>query len=438
MQSGSTLSENAEAHEGDLCPETGPEETWKSETHINLKAESSSDLETESNDPGDLWSESGSDLQSDSEESRTHLSGSRSSKDTDLVSETRDLPSVSGPEQTGDILTNPKSEESRDSCPTQSELLKLEFKIPETRSPTEDIQLGSRFEQPGLLDQEPTSPAQSTAQLELRSSQETTDLQPGSRTIKTRDLHLTSRLQQESESKPDLILDSATDVKPESRPALTRTSGPGCWSEGSRIPQLTSTLDLKSVFKPEETQDSGIGSRLDHTTGSESQVQEAATSDVKSNIGSTSDQPSRTEFAMDPEPDQDLDPDHNLDLDPHWNLDGNLDRVLKLDPDPDPDHHLDQHLDSDLDIDQNKDLYQNQNCDQYQDIDLGPGSGDEQETRTDSVYTLKEILDLQPESRSHQSGPEPEKDHHTSPRKPLMLPWEQLMDEVTFCLFTDA
>lgn len=376
---------------------TGPEET--------KKAESSSDREGDSDEPKDLWSEfklhlkieSRSDLQSDTEDSRIQQFGSRSTEDTGLESEIRELSPVSRTKVTGDVLASSKSEETRDLD------LKLGSETSGTRNPTGIIRPGSRLDQIGCtsdeletsvsettdFDPEPTSPGQRESMIQLipdwslekteecrptLSSQETTNLQSGPNTLGARDLQVASRLQPGSEIKPDLYLESAFDVKPEPRSVQTGNRDP-VFRVG-RIPQLTSRLGLKS----------------EETPGPESQMQEASISEIKSDSGSgqktksdadlrsTSDQP-RT--PLDPKPKRDR-------------------GIVPMSPRADIQTTHSQRV---------------------------VGSGEEHQPREDSGYTLKEILD-------QQSGPgseviyriAPEEERH---RQQLMLSWEHVMDEVT-------
>lgn len=384
LQPGSTLLQTTEGQGGGLEPETGPEDTSRSES-----TESRSDLEGESDDPGDLWSEfqkdlkieSSSDLQSDSEDTRTQQSGSRSPEDADLDSEPRDLPTVSRPStEPGDRLTSSISEETREASASRP---------------------GSRLDQPGWksgdLDQEPTSGGcESTC-----GSQETTNLSPGPRA-----LQLESKFQQVSGS----------DVKPESGPVQTGNGDSDCRLTGSRIPLLpllTSRVDLKSVFPPEETTGPRPGSKSDHRPGSEPHVQKdsmldfgsgpGAKSEVRSDVHlkSASDQP-RPTLDSEPEPNRHLEtvptspktPGPQSDLQPGCTRNVQPDCELDLEPDPDG----------------------------------GPGH-----TSKDSFHPQLPII--------QQSGPgsqviristtQPEEDHPTNHGRELLLSWQHLVDEVT-------
>lgn len=378
---------------------TGPEET--------TKAESSSDIERDSDEARDhrsefklhLKIESCSDLQSDSEDSSIQQFGSGSTEDTGLESEIREPSPVSRTKVTGDVLASSKSEETRDLD------LKLGSEAPGTRNPTGVIRPGSRLDQMGRasdeletsvsettdFDPEPTSPGQRESMIQLMpgeccptlSSQETTNLQPGPNTLGARDLQVASRLQQGSEINPDLDLESAFDAKPE--PRSVQTGNGDLVFRVGRIPRLTSRLGLKS----------------EETPGPESQMQEASMSEIKPDSGSG--QKTKSDADLRSTADQPRSP---------------------LDPKPKQDRGV---------------VPMSARADTHGQCVVG--SGEEHPLREDSGSTLKEILDQQSEARyqvpiDQQSGPGSEVIYRTTPeeerhRQQLMLSWEHVMDEVT-------
>lgn len=371
---------------------TGPEESEK--------AESSSDIESDSDEARDPWPEfklhlkieSRSDLQSDSDDSRIQQFGSRSTEDTGLESEIRELSPVSRTKVTGDVLASSKSEETRDLD------LKLGSEAPGTRNLSGVLRPGSRLDQTGCtadeletsvsettdFDPEPPSPGQRESLIwsleqtgERRptlSSQETTDLPPGPNALGARDLQVASRLQQGSEIKPDLYLESAVDVKPE--PTSVQTGNGDLVFRVGRVPQLTSRLGLKS----------------EETPGPESQIQEACMSEIKSDSGS----------GQKTKPDADLRSTSDQPRTP-------------LDPKPKQDRGV-------VPMSARADV-------QATHSQCVVGSGEEHRPREGSGYTVKEVLD-------QQSGPGSEVIYRTAPeeeshRQRLTLSWEHVMDEVT-------
>lgn len=403
----SRLLQNTEGQEGGLQPETGPGDPSKFESTLNLKAESRSDLEVESDDPGDLWAEFQPDLKiessSDSEDTRTQQSRSRSTEDTDLQSGPRDLPSISRTTESGHLQANSKQNE--------------------TRGPS-DSQPGSRLDQPGWksrdLDQEPTpGGCESTYGSEHAgdpkwASEETTNLPPGPSSLQSRALQVESRFQQISGS----------GVKPESRSVQTGDGDSACRLTGSRIPLLSSREDLKSVFTPEETTGPRLGSRLDYRPGSEPPAQEASTSDLKWDSGSG------------PEVISDV-PLRSASDQPGWTLDPEPERNRDLEPVPtSPETPGPQ---SDLQPGHTRNVHSEL------ELDLEPDSDEEHQPREDPGHTFKDIFHSQVPI-IQQSGPgsevicttQPEEDHPANHRRELLLSWEHLMDQVTFCLFTVA
>lgn len=406
---GSRLLQNTEGQGGGLQPEAGPGDPSKSGSTLSLKAESRSDLEVESDDPRDPWVEfqpdlkieSSSDLQSDSEDTRTQQSGSRSTEDADLESEPRSMPSICRPTESGELLTNSEPEEAREPSASQP---------------------GFKLGQPGWksrdLDQEPTpGGCESTCGSEHTgepkwASEETTNLPPGPSSLQTRALQVESRFQQ----------GSGSGVKPESRPVQTGNGDSDCRLTGSRIPLLpllSSRVGHKSVFTPEASTGPRHGSRLDHRPESEPHVQEGSTSGLQWDSGSgpevrsdvplraTSDQPRSTLF---PEPEQ------NRDLDPV----PTSPETPGLQSDLQPGHTGNVHSEREL--------------------DLEPGSDEEHQPREDPAS--KDVFHSQVPV-IQQSGPgsevicttPPGEDQPANHRRELLLSWEHLMDQVTFCLF---
>lgn len=386
LQHGSTLLQTTEGQGGCLKPETGPEDTSRSESTV-----SRSDLEMESDDPGDLWSEfqkdlkieSSSDLMSDSEDTRTQQSGSRSPEDADMDSEPRDLLSVSRPTEPGDRLTNAKPEETREASASRS---------------------GSKLEQPGWksgdLDQEPTSGrCESTC-----GSEETTNMSP-----RPRALQLEPKFQEVPGS----------DVKSESGSVQTGNGDSDCRLTGSRIPLLpllTSRVDLKSVFPPEETTGPRPGSKSDHRPGSEPHIQNASMLDSGSGPGAMSEVKSDVHLKSasdEPRPTLDQEPERNR----------HLDTVPTSPETPGPQ--------SDLQLGCTRNVQPD--CE----LDLEPDLEDEDPglTSKDNFHSQLPII--------QQSGPgsqvicttQAEEDHPANHRRELLLSRQHLVDEVTRCYF---
>lgn len=374
-------------------PEAGPEDT----------KESGSDMETYSNEPGDPRSElkkiaSSSDLDG----ARTQQCGSRSTEDTDLGSEPRDLSPVSRLKDTGNVLTNSSSEEIRDPDLNQGS------EGPGARNRTRVIRPGSGLDQPGYTSEElQTSASGKTTDLGSAppgqqesmpqpkppgghppklAPGETTNLQPGPNPLGARDLQPGSTSQLDSELKPDLY-ESA--LKPEPGSVRTGNRDPGL--RFSRIPLLISGSGLKS----EESPGPLPGPRLE--PGSKSPVLEASPPGIKTEL-----ECDQSRSSLDPRPEQQ----------------GLLETLLTS---PTADIQTTKVQPGSV---------------VGLDLDLEPGSAEEHQP------TSKDILALQSESRdqapiNRQSeeiyGTRLEEDPQENQNKGLMLSWEHVMDQVTFC-----
>lgn len=394
LQPGSGLLQRPEGPGGGLQPETGPEDT--------SQAESRPDLEVDSDDPADLWSEFQLDLKiessSDSEETRTQRSGSRSPEDADLESEPRDLPSVSRPTESGDLLTHSRPEETRE---------------PSAGGP------GSRLDQPGWrsrdLDLEPPpGGCGSTCGSEHAGERcprwaPTTTLPPGPRS-----LHSRARFQQ----------GSGSGVRPESGSVQTGSGDSDCRLAGSRIPLLpllTSRVDLKPVLRPEETTGPGHGPRLDLRPGPEPRVQEASMLDIRWDSGSGPDARSDVDLRPSDQPRSTLDPE------PERNTD--LETVPTSPETPGPPSAL------------QPGRSRNVHSERERERELDPGSAEEHRPREDSGHTPTHVLHPQvPEIQPSGPGPEviwttPPEDHPANHRRELLSSWEHLLEEVTARLY---